>query len=98
LSGEPEHTPLWQSAATAHVPLVGHFGQVPPPQSTSVSAPFFTLSVQLADWQMLPTQTPLWQSPPTLHVLPAAHFGHEAPPQSMSVSVPFFTVSVQLGD
>jgi hypothetical protein len=90
------HTPLWQSPATLQCPLVGHFGHVPPPQSTSVSAPFCTLSVQLAPWQMLPTHTPLWQSPPPVHCLPAAHLP-QLPPQSMSVSVPFFTVSVQLG-
>jgi hypothetical protein len=69
---------------------------VPPPQSTSVSAPFLTLSAQLAAWQMLPTHTPLWQSPPFAHCLPAALFGQLAPPQSVSVSVPFLTLSVHV--
>jgi hypothetical protein len=96
LSGEPVHTPLWQSEPATQMPLVGHFGHAPPPQSTSVSVPFFTVSVQLDDWQMLPTHTPLWQSVPPLHTLPATHFGQPAPPQSTSVSVPFFTRSVQL--
>ena len=47
LSGAPEHTPLWQSPATAHVAPVAHLPQLAPPQSTSVSVPFLTTSVQL---------------------------------------------------
>jgi hypothetical protein len=43
LSGEPEHTPLWQSAATVHVLPSAHLPQLPP-QSVSVSLPFFTVS------------------------------------------------------
>jgi hypothetical protein len=31
---------------------VPHLGQPVPPQSTSVSAPFFTTSVQLAGWHV----------------------------------------------
>jgi hypothetical protein len=45
----PTQFPDRQSAATAHIspfPQAGH----PPPQSTSVSVPSFTLSVQVA-WQ-----------------------------------------------
>jgi hypothetical protein len=52
-----------------------HFPQVPPPQSTSVSAPFFIPSVQVGT---IAAQTPLaqlalWQSTRLLQVLPLAH-------------------------
>jgi hypothetical protein len=39
------HTPLWQSAATAH-PFLSAHGEQLPPQSTSVSVPFWAPSVQ----------------------------------------------------
>jgi hypothetical protein len=97
LSGEPVHTPLWQSPATAHVLPVVHFEHVPPPQSTSVSAPFLTTSVQVGAWHTLLTQTPLWQSVPAEQILPVAHVGHPPPPQSTSVSVPFLTTSAHVG-
>jgi hypothetical protein len=72
-------------------------GQVPPPQSTSVSTPFFRLSEQLAVTQVPPMQLPpTWQSPSMLQCLPAAHLVAQLPPQSMSVSLPFFTLSPQL--
>jgi hypothetical protein len=42
------HTPFWQSASVVQVLLVPHRLQVVlPPQSTSLSAPFFTPSPQL---------------------------------------------------
>jgi hypothetical protein len=97
LSGAPEQTPVWQSVARAQDALAPHLGHVPPPQSTSVSAPFFTTSEQLGAWQMLLMHTPLWQSVATLHVLPAAHLPQLAPPQSVSVSVPFLTLSAHVG-
>jgi hypothetical protein len=34
--------PLRQSSSTLHIRPDAHFGQVPPPQSTSVSPPFCT--------------------------------------------------------
>ena len=40
-------TPLAQSAALAQPLPSAHTGHTPPPQSTSDSAPFFSLSVQL---------------------------------------------------
>jgi hypothetical protein len=43
----PVQTPLWQSVAPAQAPPDGHFGHAVPPQSTSVSPPFFTASEQL---------------------------------------------------
>ena len=39
--------PLEQSVPTAQTLPVAHAGQVPPPQSTSVSAPFFAPSVHV---------------------------------------------------
>jgi hypothetical protein len=69
----------------------------PPPQSTSVSAPFCTPSLQLAGVQVpVPPQTFDTQSEPFRHFLPSAHGAHVVPPQSMSVSVPSFTPLVQL--
>jgi hypothetical protein len=66
-----------------------------PPQSTSVSVPFFAPSVHKGDWQVT-LHTPLAQSPPALHASPTAHFG-QVPPQSTSDSDPFFTLSLQKG-
>jgi hypothetical protein len=54
-----------QSVLAAQWSLSAHFGQaglplIPaPPQSLSVSLPFFTRSEQLGVWQMFDTQTPL---------------------------------------
>src|SRR4051812_39840442 len=62
-------------------------GQVPPPQSTSVSAPLRTPSVQLTVRQTLATQLLVEQSAGALHALPVVHGVHE-PPQSTSVSLP----------
>jgi hypothetical protein len=68
-------------------------GQTPFPQSTSVSVPFLTPSIQEGAWQTLPVQTPLWQSEALPQALLPAHPPHE-PPQSTSVSSPFFAPSV----
>jgi hypothetical protein len=93
----PRHTPLWQSPPTPQVLPLAHFVEQPPPQSTSVSVPFFTLSVQSGAWHTLLVHTPDWQSAATTHAFVAAHFVEQLPPQSTSVSVPFFTPSVQSG-
>jgi hypothetical protein len=68
-----------------------------PPQSTSVSLPFFTMSEQVGIWQVggFPLQTPLWQSPAPAQRLPFRHFG-QSDPQSTSVSVWFKTPSEQV--
>jgi hypothetical protein len=42
----PEQTPLAQSPLPPHFFVSPHLPHVPPPQSTSVSAPFFAPSVQ----------------------------------------------------
>ena len=90
-------TPLLQSAALAQFLVLGHPGQVPPPQSMSVSSPFFTPSVQAGAAQIPLWQTPLSQSPALAQLLPFAHTGQVPPPQSTSVSAPFFFLSVQVG-
>jgi hypothetical protein len=41
------HTPLAQSVAARHALVAGHGEHDPPPQSVSVSVPFFAPSVQL---------------------------------------------------
>ena len=81
-----------QSAAAEHVPPFAHFVAQLPPQSTSVSLPFFTPSVQLAvtGARHVPlVQMPLAQSAAAEHVPPLAHFVAQLPPQSTSVSLPF---------
>src|SRR5260221_533662 len=91
---------LWQSRPAEHDLPAGHAGHVPPPQSTSVSLPFFMPSVQLGagmGWQTPPLQKFEPQSPLPVHLPPLPHFPHAHPPQSTSVSMPFFTPSEQVG-
>jgi hypothetical protein len=92
----PLQTPLWQSAPTLHAFKSAHFVPHEPPQSTSVSVPFFTLSLQLPAVHMLPLQTPLKQSLPAVHDRPPAQRVQlDVPPQSTADSPPFLTVSLQ---
>jgi hypothetical protein len=73
-------------------------GHVPPPQSTSVSKPFFFVSVQLGAWHRPPVHTWLEQSVPAVHVAPVGQRWHVVvPPQSIALSPPFFTPSLQAG-
>jgi hypothetical protein len=55
----PLQLPLWQSALTLQVLPLAHLVAQLPPQSTSLSEPFFTLSSQAGFWQVLFEQTPL---------------------------------------
>jgi hypothetical protein len=87
---------LWQSTLPEQPWPFGHFGHVLP-QSTPVSVPFRTVSVQLGGWHTFPVHTLLTQSLPVLHDLPLPHFTHVAPPQSIADSEPFLTPSVQVG-
>jgi hypothetical protein len=91
---------LWQSPATMHIRLFAHrdMGAHEPPQSTSVSVPFRTLSVQEGTAQVfgVPLHTLLAQSVAAPHFFPFAH-GGQLPPQFRSVSVPFCTASVHDG-
>jgi hypothetical protein len=73
------HTLLVQSLPFGfkHALPSAQVGQEAPPQSTSVSVPFLTLSrppVHFGTWQMPPVQTPLVQSAATPHAFPSAHF------------------------
>ena len=65
-----------------------------PPQSTSVSLPFFTPSAQ--EVQMPPSQRFDAQSLLTAQILVSAQVEPQTPPQSTSVSVPDWIPSVQV--
>jgi hypothetical protein len=86
----PQSVPLLHVFPTAHA---GH----DPPQSTSVSVPFFTVSVHVGLAQSLFLQRPLVQSPSTPHPEPTGQRGHALPPQSTPDSLPFFTLSEHVG-
>jgi hypothetical protein len=75
---------------------LGHGAHAEPPQSTSVSVPFFTPSLHPGCVQRPLEQYALVQSLPPMHFFPFAHAGHVPPPQSLSVSAPFSTPSLQL--
>ncbi len=79
---------------TRQVLLAPQVGQVPPPQSASVSLPFLTLSVQLGPAQLPLSQIPLRQSLLALQAFPVKHWLQPGPPQSTSDSLPFLTRSV----
>ena len=65
------------------------------PQSTSVSSPFCTPSLQVGDEQMFCRQTPDAQSEATAHPMPCSH-GVQGPPQSVPVSAPLWMPSQQV--
>jgi len=91
-------TLLAQSVPVVHALLSAQAGHMFPPQSVSVSAAFFTVSLQVGVRQVPPVQTPLEQSLDNMHALPSTHFfvGAHPPPQSVSVSVWFFTPSAHV--
>src|ERR671919_695406 len=72
-------TPDWQSLAAEQVWPLAHAPHVDPPQSTAVSAPLSTPSLQEGAWQAPPMHTPLWQSAPEPQPSPAGHGPHVAP-------------------
>jgi hypothetical protein len=88
----PTHGPLEQSPSSEQALPGSQVGPQLPPQSTSLSAPFRTPSVHVADWHVFEKpwvlQTALTQSAPVPHVFASPHFGHCEPPQSTSVSEP----------
>jgi hypothetical protein len=79
---------------------MAHRPQLPPPQSTSVSAPFLIPSLQVGAGaaQKPAVQTALaTQSPAVAQAFPMAHRPQLPPPQSTSVSAPFLIPSEQVG-
>jgi hypothetical protein len=86
-----------QSAATAQFLVSAHLVAQVPPQSTSVSVPFFAASVQVAAKHLFAVHTELTQSAATAQDFVSAHLLAHVPPQSMSVSVPFLTASAHVG-
>src|SRR5262249_3895689 len=93
----PAHTALSQSVLAVHARPSAHLVEHDPPQSTSDSVPFLTVSVQLdVHTFVVGSQTPLVHSSAFVQLLPSPHFAHD-PPQSTSLSVPFFTESLQVG-
>jgi hypothetical protein len=94
--GDPEQTRLLQSLPVEQNLPSRQVGQVPPPQSVSVSAEFLTVSVQVAAWQTPLVQTLLAQSLAVLQALPVVQALQVPPPQSVSVSAEFLTPSEQV--
>jgi hypothetical protein len=98
LHDESQHDePVTQSSFPAQALPGSHLAGQLPPQSMSVSVPFFVPSLQGEGWHVPPSQTPLTQSAPVVHPLSSSHGVQSAPPQSMSVSTPFLIPSIQLG-
>jgi hypothetical protein len=87
------HTPLWQSELVPQL-IPDAQGVQEPPQSTSLSLPFFAPSSHAAAVHTLLTHSVLWQSAFSTQARPAAH-GEQLPPQSTSVSFWFITPSLQ---
>jgi hypothetical protein len=95
----PVHLPLAGSTQSTSAlqlcPTVQLAAQLPP-QSMSVSVPFFTPSPHAAAAQAKLVHLPLSgsaQSRSTKHAWPTGH-GLHVPPQSTAVSLPFFTLSL----
>src|SRR5437773_1882939 len=88
--------PLPQSAPPLHDLPTPHLGQLPP-QSTSDSVPFFTVSEHVGAAHAPLLQRPLVQSASTRHGSPTGQREHALPPQSMPDSLPFLTASVHVG-
>jgi len=91
LFGPPGVGPL-----ALHEPPGGQGGQVPP-QSTSVSVPLLTPSLQPEPAHVPELQIPLSQSGPMAQSWPGVHVEQSGPPQSTSVSVPSTMPFLQTG-
>jgi hypothetical protein len=94
------HTLLWQSLPTIQLWLVAHLAKGaavahPPPQSLSVSVPFFTPSVQAGPWhvhggvgqRLFTPQMPVLQSPPHMQDRDTSHRA-QGPSPAMQLAVP----------
>ncbi len=87
------HTPPLQSLLEAHAAPTPHCSQLPP-QSTSLSLPFLSLSPHdAAAARTPPVHTPEAQSLPAPHFWPSAHVS-QPPPQSTSDSAAFRLASL----
>src|ERR1700679_4058512 len=86
---------LAQSELPAQRSPPGQPGHVEPPQSTSVSVPFWIMSLHVAAMQTPFVHEKLWQSVGPAQCLPRGHCG-QSPPQSTSVSTPFLMPSVHV--
>src|SRR5207249_3514408 len=84
----PQHRSLWQSEDRLQRLPVPQPAQKSPPQSTSVSWPFWIPSSHVVAVQIPFTQELLSQSESTLQCLPSGQRTQNAPPQSTSVSSP----------
>ena len=83
-----------QSSAREHILPAAQPAHEVPPQSTSLSSWFLTLSLQVGAWQAPPLHTRLLQSLPTPQRLPVPQAAHTPPPQSTSLSLPSWTPSI----
>src|SRR3989344_4116420 len=95
LSSSSMHLPtllqisLLQSLSLLHSFPSSHFFEQEEPQSTSVSSPFLSLSVQEdAVHSLFCEQNNDWQSTSSKQVFPLEHFSEQEPPQSTADSVP----------
>src|SRR5439155_21014784 len=91
----PPHDCSTQSVLVTQLAPTPHGAQSPPPQSTSVSLRFLTLSMQLPCAQTPSLQYAPMQSVSCRHAAPMPQCGHAPPPQSTSVSSPSCTWSSQ---
>src|SRR5437868_2297180 len=80
------HTFDAQSVLPPQKKPCAHLGQMPPPQSLSVSVPFLVWSVHEGFAHKPSVQMPSLQSDPLSHLEPAPQGGQSEPPQSLSVS------------
>jgi hypothetical protein len=94
-----EQAPLWQSPAAPHALAAGHEGQLLPPQSTSVSSPFWAASEHDvgATAHALAEHVADAQSLAAPQTAPREQAGHSPPPQSIADSRPLSTPSLQRG-
>jgi hypothetical protein len=93
-----EQAPLWQSPEAPHALAAGHEGQLPP-QSTSVSSPFWEASEHDAGAATHASAEHVAeaQSLAAPQAAPREQTGHSPPPQSIADSTPLSTPSLQRG-